>query len=364
MRRLPAAAVSTIAVSLILILTVIALSGIAVPSVSAQAQDAETDAVKAYATNLSTDMVDATAQFLETTQAYYDLIASHGFDYEAAWAQDAEPITALIRTMRDQWLQSSNDYESNEGIVAGVPSLSHFDVLLDAGPSAADAPDEALDWTLTLPNGTELHSPGNIFHYLTEPALFATDPNYVGLEVDLNGDGVITQTEGLADANILLGSVQRLHAESVNLAAAIDAWEPTLEDKFTALLVMIPTMSGYFEEWKDSAFVAGTLSTEKSFVATSRLFDVTHILSGLDLAYDNVSPLVVEQNAALDAQINAGFDDLVGYVNGLYEDEQTGDIFDLEEADLLGSVAQDKAEALAALVAQAANAINVTVELN
>ena len=41
------------------------------------------------------------------------------------------------------------------------------------------------------------------------------------------------------------------------LDAAARKWEPTLQDALTALVVMTPTMSEYFEAWKNSRFVAG-----------------------------------------------------------------------------------------------------------
>ena len=44
---------------------------------------------------------------------------------------------------------------------------------------------------------------------------------------------------------------------------------------------MTPTMSEYFEAWKNSRFVAGEKASEKAFVAASRLQDITDILGGL-----------------------------------------------------------------------------------
>ena len=60
---------------------------------------------------------------------------------------------------------------------------------------------------------------------------------------------------------------------------------------------------------------------------------------------------------------DAGMDDLITFVNDVYEDEQAGELFEQEEVDLLGTLAQEKAESLAALVAQAADALGVTLEL-
>ena len=44
---------------------------------------------------------------------------------------------------------------------------------------------------------------------------------------------------------------------------------------------MTPTMSEYFEAWKNSRFVAGAKAEEQGFVAASRLQDIADILGGL-----------------------------------------------------------------------------------
>ena len=59
---------------------------------------------------------------------------------------------------------------------------------------------------------------------------------------------------------------------------------------------MTPTMSEYFEAWKNSRFVAGDKATEKSFVGASRLQDIADILGGLKLIYANVQPKIEEAN--------------------------------------------------------------------
>jgi hypothetical protein len=332
-------------------------------AVAQEASEIDLSGIKAYAAENAALMMENAAVFLETVQTYYDLLAKYDFDYEAAFAAESEILVELVLTARKNWLQTSLYYELNEGIVAGTPSLSYYDVLIDAGASAEDDPEGALEWTLALPDGTELVSPGNLFHSLSEPALYGTADAYVGARVDLDGDGKVGSTEVLPDANFLLGVVQRLDEETQNLVAAIDAWQPTLEDAFTALVVMIPTMSEYFGQWKNSAFVAGEEATEASFVATSRLFDITNILNGLRVTYENVSPLVENANPDLHLQIETGFDDLQSYVADLYADEQAGALFSAEEVDLLGTEAQSRAEALAVLVAQAADELGISLAL-
>lgn len=336
---------------------------LAVPVLAQDEEELDLSGIKTYATENVSQMLVATETFLETAQAYYDVLVGYEFDYETAFAQDGEILTELVLTARENWLESSLYYELNEGIVAGTPSLAYYDVLIDAGASAQDDPDGALVWTLVLPDGTELASPGNLFHSLSEPALYGTTADYVGATADLDGDGELTATEVLPDANFLLGVVLRLHEETQNLNTAIEEWQPTREDAFTALVVMIPTMSEYFGQWKESVFVAGENATEVSFIGNSRLFDIVNILTGLRVTYDIVSPLIDTANPELNAQIMAGFDDLQAYVGDLYADEQEGILFNPEEVDLLGTEAQARADALAALVAQAADELGIVLEL-
>lgn len=315
---------------------------------------ADLAAVKAYALDNAQKMKAGTEAFEANAEQYYSLIASEDFDYEAAWTNHQEELTGLIEEARANWIEASTYYEIDEGIVAGVPSLAFYDIWIDAGPSAAEAPDEALAWQLVLPDGQTLDSPGNFFHGLSEPTLYGTVDEFTGLKVDLDGDGTIELGEALPEANMLLATAQGLDQATGEMQAALEAWEPTLEDTFGALVTMIPTMNEYFEQWKLSAFVSGENAEEVSFIALSRLFDINGILTGLNVAYDNISPVVAEADADLDTQIQSGFEDLVGYVGDLYEQEQSGIVFSAEEADLFGTEAQDKATALAGQVAQAA----------
>jgi hypothetical protein len=344
------------------IITAVVLLALVGPSLAQDEVVADLDAIKAFALDNAASMKAGTEGFLAAAEAYYAVIEAAGFDYAAAWADSQDDLTAILDEAKAQWLIASSYYETDEGIVAGVPSLAYYDTWIDAGPPAAEDPEEAIEWTLTLPDGTTLESPGNFFHNLTEPALWGTNPDFVGLAVDLDGDGTVAVGEVLPEANILLGSAQGLDAATAEMITAIEAWEPTLEDAFTAMVVMVPTMSEYFEQWKESVFISAS-SEEQSFIAVSRLFDINGILAGLDVAYDQVGPLVAAENPELHAQIDVGFNQLINYVSDLFEQEQAGTVFTPEEADLFGSEAQSRAEALAALISQSADELTITLEL-
>ena len=366
----------TLSVALLLTITACTIQAVPAEDLGAAASEAidsessaaiDLDAVKSYALENAAQMQVATAALADVSQRYYDLVQeaakADGDPYARVWDENQEEVHALVVEARDLWLEASTFYELDEGIVAGVPSLAHFDVWIDAGPPGSEDPEEALQWQLELPDGRVLESPGNFFHNLLEPTLWGTIPEFTGLKVDLDGDGAIAVGEALPEANMLLGATQGLDDATLEMQAAIQDWDPTLEDALTALVTMIPTMNEYFEQWKESVFVSGSESEAESFIAVSRLLDIKGILAGLSFTYDNIAVLVADSDSQLDQQIRTDFDTLIAYVDDLYGQEQGGVQFSPEEADLFGTEAQDLATALAALVAQAASDLNVTLDL-
>jgi hypothetical protein len=334
--------------------------------IRAAAQDTSADqpdlsAIKAYLTEQVGQLQSGSAALADTAQAYYDRLAAYHFDYAAAWAGERATLISLVTKARDEWRDAHTAYEMSEGLVAGVPSLAYFDTLLDAGPSGTEDPQNALDWKLTLPDGRVLDKPGNLFHHLTEPALWGTEASFTGMQADLGGDGQIRVGDVLPEANVLLGSAKALSEGADRLADAVSDWEPTTEDAFTALVTMLPTMSDYFEEWKQSVYVAGAQATETSFVGQSRLVDVYGIINGLDVTYDALNPVVNTVSPDLSQQIDAGFARLSSFISNLLNQEQAGKRFTGEEADLLGAEAQNQAATLAGLVSQAIALLGVQI---
>ena len=185
-----------------------------------------------------------------------------------------------------------------EGVVAGVPSLADYDVIIDAGADKSD-PENAVPFSLETKAGKKFEQPGNFFA-LVETSVFGTEPKFVakGVKPDLDGDGKVTFPEALPDADFLLAAATDFVKYAKELDESAKKWDPTLEDAFTAVVVMTPTMSEYFEAWKNSRFIAGDKAEEKGFVATSRLSDIRDILGGLVLIYDSIQPSVEKVDAA------------------------------------------------------------------
>jgi hypothetical protein len=339
-------------------------AAILVPTLGAAAQTptAQPDltGLKAYMVDHAGKMHDGAAEVASLAERYDGLAKAAGYDYDALWRDHQAELAPLLTQAKRAWTEEAHgNYEQIEGMVAGIPSLADYDVWIDAGPTGEEDPANARDWSLTLPDGRKLDKPGNLFHSLTEPALWGTRDDFVGARVDLDGDGKVEPGEALPEANVLLGSARELDKATGDLQGAIDAWKPSLEDAFTALVVMIPTMSGYFEEWKHSSFVLGAESDETAFIANSRLVDVLGILGGLRVTYDKVSPLVESTEPAMAAQIDQELTGIIDFVQDLQTREAAGTRFTPEQADQFGSELQSRAEALAGQISQAAALLDI-----
>jgi hypothetical protein len=136
--------------------------------------DANLESVKAYLVEHVGKSKAGTAKVLSQAERYYDLAETSDFDYQALWDANGPEIATLLADARQAWAEeASANYELSEGLVAGVPSLAYYDVWIDAGPSGADDPINALDVSVELPDGRVLEKPGSLYHYITEPVLGA-----------------------------------------------------------------------------------------------------------------------------------------------------------------------------------------------
>jgi hypothetical protein len=321
------------------------------------------DGVKDYLLDHTEQLTGFTADFKAAAEDYHALAEEAGFDYEALWAEHGEELAPMLEEMKSSWIEGNPYYEQMEGVVAGTPSLAEYDVILDAGSSAAEDPESAVPFDLELSDGTTLEQPGNLFN-LTEGALWGTLPEAMpqSTPADLDGNGTEDFGEVLPDAPLLLAAAEAFDRYAGELADSAEAWEPSESDAFTALVVMVPTMSEYFGQWKESRFVQGDGATSEAFNVVSRLSDIRDILGGLDVIYAGVQPLVATVDQGQSEQTGQELDDLIAFIEDLYGEEQAGNAFTPEEADALGAEAQERATAIAGQVSQAAAELGITIE--
>ncbi len=316
-------------------------------------------AIKAYLLE-HTKRLDADVATIQThAEAYYALAKGAGFDYATLMETKGPEVRELVKKLQDDFKTANPAYEEMEGVVAGVPSLADFDVIIDAGGDASD-PENAVPFSIRTPAGKTFKQPGN-FNFLIETAVYGTEPRFQakGVEADLDGDGKVGFGEALPDADFLVAAARDFKTQTAELDTAAKAWQPTPDDAFNAVVVMTPTMSEYFEAWKNSRAISGEKATEKAFVAASRLQDIADILGGINLIYDNIQPTVAQADDAQAAQTAKDLKDLLAFASKLEKEEAGGKRFSAQDADTLGTEAQTRAEAIAGQVSQAAGRLNI-----
>jgi len=321
--------------------------------------------VKTYLLARSQQLVTELNGIQARSERYYALARREKFSYPNLWRKHRAEVSSILLGLKPAFSRAHKAYEEEEGIIAGVPSLAQFDVIMDSGTSAADDPQTAVPFDLKLPNGKVFPKPGNFFHALLEPTIWGTDARFVargGVKADLDRDGTVEFGEVLPDANVLVGTARSFVSYARKSDAAARAWKPNASDVLTALVVMVPTVEGYFGEWKSSRAIAGSAAKEKAFVAHSRLVDVHGILSSLQNVYKGLRPLVAKAGAAQSARIGTALEQLTRFVDGIHAQEKAGKKFTPKQADLLGGQAQQRANAIAGQISQVAGVLGIELQ--
>jgi hypothetical protein len=298
----------------------------------------------------------------EGAEEYYAMAEAADFDYAKLLEEKRAEVQAFVKGAQENFQAANPAYEEMEGVVAGVPSLADFDVIIDAGADKSD-PENAVPFSLNTPAGKTYEQPGN-FNYLIETSAYGTEPKFAakGVEPDLDGDGKVSFGEALPDADFYVTAARDFEKTTQELDAAAQEWTPTAQDAFTALVVMTPTMSEYFDAWKNSRFVAGAKAQEKAFVAASRLQDIADILGGLETVYASVQPSIADVDDAQAEQTGEELAELTAFAERLRDEEAGGKKFTADQAETLGAEAQTRAEAIAGQVSQAAGQLDITLE--
>jgi hypothetical protein len=230
----------------------------------AGAKQADLGSIKAYLLEHTARLKTDTATLRTDVEAYYELAESADFDYGALLRDKRSLLAAAVTRIQADYKRANPSYEEMEGVVAGVPELADYDVIIDAGADKSD-PENAVPFSVKTPAGRTFEPPGNVF-LLIEASAYGTEPRFTvkGVEPDLDGDGKVGFPEALPDADFLVAAARDFAKHAAELDAAARKWQPNLQDAFTAVVVMTPTMSEYFDAWKHSRFIAGNRAEEKA----------------------------------------------------------------------------------------------------
>ena len=251
---------SILAVAVVLLAALASAAAAAPARTDARSAAPNYTGVKTYLLGRSQSLVTQLGGIQTRAERYYALAKQERFSYANLWRNHRAEVGPLLAGLKPAFNRAHKAYEEEEGIIAGVPSLAQYDVIMDSGTSAADDPQTAVPFDLRLPNGKVFAKPGNFFHALLEPTIWGTDARFVapgGVKADLDGDGTVEFGEVLPDANVLVATARGFVSYARKSDAAARAWTPNASDVLTALVVMVPTVEGYFGEWKSSRAIAG-----------------------------------------------------------------------------------------------------------
>ena len=287
---------------------------------------------------------------------YAALCRQYGSATAAAAAQPAQVARLIHRCRNDYKRIDSYGYEYMEGIVAGVPSLIKYDVELDSGVPAkgAGVQDQVADIVITAPDGTADHD-GSLNNYLIEPTVYGTNPKFVAAaNVDLPGLGATNLPKpGLlvAEADYAVDGYRRLGVDA-------HAWQPNDRTLFQAMANMTPTLSGYFDDWKESKKYGG--SAGGRFVAVSRVSDMRGIMASTRLNWVSEEPKVTAKDPALSAQITKGYNQVMHFIDTI-DARNAKRPLAIQTIDALGAQAKERADKLTVEVSQAGAELGLDV---
>jgi imelysin len=319
---------------------------------AARASDVQTAAsVKSYLLKGLEKINAASQDFVANSEAYSALIAANGGSVEAAYKAEPKKIDQLVAKMQGNYkAMDSFGYETIEGIVAGVPALAEYDIYLDAGVPGSEGPEDVAPVVLDLGNGQTIDKQGSLFTYIIEPMLWGGDSRWV-TPVD-GGKKLLPRPEILAAA---ANDVKKKLGE---LLADAKAWNASVSDCFGAMIVMTPTLSDYFEDWKESRY-----ANEKSgrFQAVSRVSDMRGIMGSCQVMYEAVEGQVAEKDKSLAKSVDGGFKGIMSFLDKIETREKQGEIKGAE-IDELATQAKEKTDKLVPQIEQSAAVVGVKVE--
>ncbi|MEO8206436.1 MAG: hypothetical protein ABI615_09670 [Chthoniobacterales bacterium] len=261
-------------------------------------------------------VMDSSAHdFVKNADSYQQIIDSYKGDYNRAALERGPELIRLIAKMQaDYHGYHNNGYETIEGITAGSKNFVEFDNYLDAGVPKADASTDSPYSTLILKtkSGRIISDRnGNLFHYVNEPALWGTRPQFVE---KLSPEAATKLgVKFLPKADVLSAASAETERKINELYTKAKAWQPTLDECVGALVWMTPTLNGYFDDWRDSRYDPSAAAGR--YVAESRVVDMRGIMSSLQIICNAILPELRKHNRALADQLKYEYEGIMSFIN-------------------------------------------------
>ena len=314
-------------------------------------------AVKDYLLTVIASARSGAADLKSTAAEYTKLVAAHGNDPVAAAKAEPATMAKLIRRARNEYKRiDSYGYEYMEGIVAGIPTLIHYDVELDSGvPAQGAGVQDAIAEIRIVAGDTTIDHDGSLNNYLIEPTVYGTNVKFVAGHADLPGLG---NNVGLPKPAVLAALADYAVEAYGRLDVDARAWQPTDRSLFQAMANMTPTLSGYFDDWKQSKKYGG--ASGGRFVAVSRVSDMRGIMSSTQLNWLSMKPKVEAKDKALADQITDGYTKVMRFIDTIDARDQRRPL-QIQTIDALGTQAKDRADKLTVQVSQAAAELGLDV---
>ena len=296
-------------------------------------------------------------------RTYYTKAKAVDFDYEQLLADDRAEIRRLVKDAQDGFARANPSYEEMEGVVAGVPSLAEYDVIIDAGSDGSD-PENAVPFSIKTPAGRTFKQPGN-FNYLIETTAFGTEPKFQakGVEADLDGDGKVEFGESLPDADFYVAAARGLrevregagrrgarveahHQRRIDLARRHDPDHVRVLRRLEELALRSPARR---PPRRPSWLRRGCRTSLTSSAAWC-------------WSTTTWSRWWPRPTASRPSRPRRALASCTPSPPACCDKEEGGRKYTAEEADTLGSQAQERAEAIAGQITQAAAKLNIEIE--
>ncbi|HZR42229.1 MAG TPA: imelysin family protein [Ktedonobacteraceae bacterium] len=364
--------------AILLLLTLLSLLWVAcdaqTPDQTAQIQQTSLRTIKQYTLDKANQLKTNATTLKNSSTSYYNLAKAANFDYaNLAKGQQAQVLT-LLNQARNALLTAFPTYNQMQGIVAVIPSLQEYDIILASGVagSGSAASDNIsgsqqgtiVPFDLTLPDGRVLTAPGNLFDVLENSlwGLLRAYQTKVPFDYHTKYQNI---GNTLPDANILISSATAMDKYTSQLLTAIQKWQPTLTEVFNTLTTNLASVQNMYASWEITLFVATPAVKQFDMSVRSHLTDFIDNIAGWQKIYAALSPLARTADSAQDAQITKGLDDLKKYVsdidNHYMQNPQSKD-FDLIHVDLLKTETANRANAVHDQLVRVAAKLKVVIQ--